>query len=119
VTGEVPAKALPVAAYDYVVEATGSAEGLKQAVAMTRPRGTLILKSTVHGDVALDTAPVVVNEITMVGSRCGRFGPALKLLAARKIHVDEMISDSIRLDYAALAFERATQPGVLKVLLQA
>jgi alcohol dehydrogenase len=118
VTGEIAGPRIPLASYDYVVEATGSADGLKQAVAMTRPRGTLILKSTVHGDVPLDAAPVVVNEITIVGSRCGRFEPALKLLARRKLFVDGMISDSIRLDYAALAFERAAHKGVLKVLLQ-
>lgn len=118
VTGEVVGDKLPIAAYDYVVEATGSAAGLKQAVAMTRPRGTLVLKSTVHGEAAMDTAPVVVNEITLIGSRCGRFEPALKLLAHRKLFVDDMISDSIRLDYAPLAFERAAHPGVLKVLLQ-
>ena len=75
--------ALPVAAYDYVVDATGSPEGLRQAVAMTRPRGTLILKSTVHGNVPLDTAPVIVNEITLVGSRCGRFEPALDDVLSR------------------------------------
>jgi alcohol dehydrogenase len=118
VVGEVASGKIPENRYDFVVEATGSAEGLKLAVAMTRPLGTLILKSTVHGDVPVDTAPIVVKEITVIGSRCGRFEPALKLLARRRIFVDEMISDSIRLDYAALAFERARQPGVLKVLLQ-
>ena len=117
VTTEIVGDHLPVAEYDYVVEATGSALGLKQAVSMTRPRGTVIMKSTVHGEVAIDTAPAIVNEITLVGSRCGRFQPALKLLAAKKINVDSMISDAIRLDYAALAFERAAQKGVLKVLL--
>src|SRR3954451_3083895 len=108
---------LPVAEYDYVVEATGTAAGLKSAVRMARPRGTVIMKSTVHGEVAIDTAPAIVNEITLVGSRCGRFEPALKLLARKKINVDAMIHDSIRLDYAPLAFERAAQKGVMKVLL--
>jgi alcohol dehydrogenase len=117
VTTEVPGDHLPVAAYDYVVEATGSAQGLRSAIAMTRPRGTVIMKSTVHGEVSVDTAAAIVNEITLVGSRCGRFEPALKLLARKKINVDDMIADSIRLDYAPLAFERAAQKGVLKVLL--
>jgi alcohol dehydrogenase len=117
VIGEIAGDKLPRARYDYVVDSTGSPEGLKQAVAMARPRGTVILKSTVHGEVAIDTAPAIVNEITLVGSRCGRFEPALKLLAARKVRVGDMISDSIRLDYAPLAFERASQRGVLKVLL--
>jgi alcohol dehydrogenase len=117
VTGEIAGDRLPVAEYDFVVEATGSAEGLKQAIQMTRPRGTVIMKSTVHAEVSVDTAPAIVNEITLVGSRCGRFEPALKMLASGKLHVDDMISDSMRLDYAPLAFERAAQKGVLKVLL--
>lgn len=117
VTGEIAGDHWPRARYDTVVESTGSPAGLRQAVAMTRPRGTVILKSTVHGEVPVDTAAAIVNEITLVGSRCGRFEPALKLLASRKVHVGDMISDSIRLDYAPLAFERASQNGVLKVLL--
>jgi alcohol dehydrogenase len=117
VTGEIAGDRLPQARYDYVVESTGSPAGLRQAVEMTRPRGTVILKSTVHGEVPVDTAPAIVNEITLVGSRCGRFEPALRLLASKKVHVDSMIDDSIRLDYAPLAFERARQRGVLKVLL--
>lgn len=116
VTGEISVK-LPAAAYEFVVEATGSAAGLQQAIGMTRPRGTVIMKSTVHGEVPIDTAPAIVNEITLVGSRCGRFEPALKLLASGRIHVDSMIADSMRLDYAPLAFERASGRGVLKVLL--
>lgn len=110
-------KKLPPSAYDYVVDATGSAEGLKQAVAMTRPRGTLILKSTVHGTVPIDTAPVIVNELTLVGSRCGRFEPALKLLGSRKVRVDQMISEVLPLEQAASAFDDAQRKGVLKVLL--
>jgi alcohol dehydrogenase len=85
---------------------------------MTRPRGTVILKSTVHGPVAMDTAPVVVNEITLVGSRCGRFEPALRLLRAGKIRVEEMISARMPLADAAHAFEVAARKGSLKVLLQ-
>ncbi len=104
--------------YDWVVEATGSAEGLKQAVAMTRPRGTVVMKSTVHGDVALDMAPVVVNEITLVGSRCGRFEPALALLGRGAVRVEEMISDTFPLAEAPRAFARAAERGVLKVLLR-
>lgn len=105
------------AAWDLVVEATGSAEGLRQAVAMTRPRGTVILKSTVHGEVALDAAPVVVNEITLLGSRCGRFEPALRLLRSGKLRLVEMIDARFPLSEAARAFEQAAARGVLKVLL--
>ncbi|WP_321475090.1 alcohol dehydrogenase catalytic domain-containing protein [uncultured Paludibaculum sp.] len=109
---------LPAAAYDYVVEATGSSEGLMQAVRMTRPRGTIVMKSTVHGAVALDAAPVIVNEITLVGSRCGRFEPALKLLQSNKLQLDRMISDEFPLAESPRAFARAQERGVLKVLLR-
>jgi threonine dehydrogenase-like Zn-dependent dehydrogenase len=111
-------KKLPRAAYDWVVDATGSAEGLRQAVAMSRPRGTVVMKSTMHGLVAIDTAPVIVNEITLIGSRCGRFEPALKLLQSGKVRVERMISEVLPLRRAPLAFRRAAQAGVLKVLLQ-
>jgi threonine dehydrogenase-like Zn-dependent dehydrogenase len=111
------AKKLPVARYEFVVEATGSSEGLRQAVQMTRPRGTVIMKSTVHGLVAIDSAPVIVNEITLIGSRCGRFEPALRLLKSRKVRVDAMISEVLPLKSAPRAFREAAKPGVLKVLL--
>jgi alcohol dehydrogenase len=112
-TGDV----LPRARYDWVVEATGAPEGLRQAVNMVRPRGTVIVKSTLHSSVPLDTAPVVVNEITLIGSRCGRFEPALELLAGTRLRVDEMISDCFPLSQAPAAFERAAEKGVLKVLI--
>jgi alcohol dehydrogenase len=114
----VVAKALPVAAYDWVVDATGSAEGLQQAVRMTRPRGTLILKSTVHGLVPVDTAPIIVNELTLVGSRCGRFAPALGLLQSGKLNLERMVSEVMPLSEAPRAFARAAEKGVLKVLLR-
>src|SRR5579871_3091472 len=110
-------KKLPRAEYDWVVDASGSGAGLEQAVTMTRPRGTVILKSTVHGLVRVDTAPVIVNEITLVGSRCGRFEPALKLLRRHKIEVQPLISEILPLDKAPLAFRRAATRGALKVLL--
>jgi threonine dehydrogenase-like Zn-dependent dehydrogenase len=113
------AKKLPVAEYEFVVEATGSSEGLRQAVGMTQPRGTVIMKSTVHGLVSVDTAPVIVNEITLVGSRCGRFEPALRLLKNRKVRVDAMISEVLPLKNAPEAFRKAAKTGVLKVLLHA
>jgi alcohol dehydrogenase len=113
------AKKLPVAKYEFVVEATGSSEGLRQAVQMTQPRGTVIMKSTVHGLVSIDSAPVIVNEITLVGSRCGRFEPALRLLKNRKVRVDAMISEVFPLKDARRAFRAAAKPGVLKVLLHA
>jgi len=108
---------LPTAEYDWVVEATGNPEGLRTAAAMVRPRGTVVLKSTVHGAVAMDTAPIVVNEITLVGSRCGRFEAALTLLGDERIRLEEMIVDRFSLQDARQAFERAAQPGVLKILV--
>ena len=109
----------PVAAYDWVVDATGSSDGLQQAVRMTRPRGTLIMKSTIHGLVGVDTAPIIVNELTLVGSRCGRFEPALRLLRSGKVRVDRLISEILPLQEAVRAFDLAAQKGVLKVLLRA
>ncbi len=117
VATEVAGNRLPAARYGWVVDATGSAEGLRQAVSMTRPRGTVILKSTVHGGVSVDTAAVIVPEITLIGSRCGRFAPALKLLKSGKIRLDDMISERLPLAEAPRAFARAAAPGVLKVLL--
>jgi threonine dehydrogenase-like Zn-dependent dehydrogenase len=108
---------VPHAAYDWVVEATGSQTGLTDAIRTTRPRGVVIMKSTVHGSVSFDAAGVIVNEITLIGSRCGRFEPALELLKAGKIHLDAMISERMPLQMAAKAFARAAEKRVLKVLL--
>jgi alcohol dehydrogenase len=108
---------LPHARFDWVVEATGSAEGLNDAIRMTRPRGTVIMKSTVHGSVSFDAAAAIVNEITLTGSRCGRFEPALELLKSKKISVQEMISARMPLRDAPEAFSKAAEKGVLKVLL--
>ena len=115
---EIAHGALPVAEYDWVVDATGSPEGLRSAAAMTRPRGTVILKSTVHGTVAVDTAPIIVNELTLVGSRCGRFEAALPLLSHPLVRVEEMIAGRFPLAEAPQAFARAAERGVLKVLLE-
>jgi alcohol dehydrogenase len=108
---------LPAAAYDWVIEATGSVDGLQQAVQMVRPRGTVFMKSTVHGKASIDTAPIIVNEITMVGSRCGRFEPALNLLRTRSVNVADMISEAFPLSHAPRAMARAAERGVMKVLL--
>lgn len=118
VTTELVPRKLPQRAYRWVVDATGSAGGLRAAVTMCEPRGTVIMKSTVHGRVTMDTAPVIVNEITLIGSRCGRFEPALRMLAAKKIDVASLIDEEFPLDHAAAAFARAATRGVLKVLLR-
>ena len=102
---------------DIVVDATGSAAGFAAALAATRPRGTLVLKSTVAAAAKLNLAPVVINEITVVGSRCGSFEPALRALEAGSIEVRSLISARRRLRDAADALELAATPGVLKVLV--
>ena len=109
----------PAAQYGWVVEATGSAEGLRTAAAMVWPRGTVIMKSTVHGLAPVDTAPLIVNEITLVGSRCGRFEAALPLVGQPGIRVEEMIAARYALREAPQAFARAAARGTLKVLLTA
>jgi threonine dehydrogenase-like Zn-dependent dehydrogenase len=118
VTTEIVRAKLPERAYPIVVDATGSAKGLQAAVAMCVPRGTVVMKSTVHGLVPFDTAPAIVNEVTLVGSRCGRFEPALRLLSSGKMRIADLISEEFRLGRAAEAFERAATKGVLKVLLR-
>jgi len=110
---------VPVAAFDFAVDATGSADGLRAAAELVRPRGTLVLKSTVHGAVAVDTAPLIVNEITLVGSRCGRFEVSLPLIEHRIIPVETMIQARFPLSEAPRAFARAAERGTLKVLLEA
>ena len=117
ITTELTNGRLPVSGFRYVVDATGSPGGLREAVSMTEPRGTVIMKSTVHGEVPIDTAPIIVNEITLVGSRCGRFEPALQLLERRAIDVASLVSERMRLTEAPEAFAHAAKTGVLKVLL--
>jgi threonine dehydrogenase-like Zn-dependent dehydrogenase len=102
---------------DIVVEATGSPAGFATARELVRPRGTLVLKSTYHGDLSLNMSMVVVDEVTLVGSRCGPFAPALRLLEQRLVDIEALIHDTFSLDEGLAAFERATAPGVLKVLL--
>lgn len=102
---------------DVVVEVTGSASGFAAACKLLRPRGTLILKSTFHGDVQLDLSRLVVDEITVVGSRCGPFPAALRLLEQRLVDVEPLLHATYSLADGLAAFERAVQPGVLKVLL--
>lgn len=101
-----------------VVEATGSERGLAMAMRVVEPRGTLVLKSTVAASHELSLAPLVINEVTVVGSRCGRFEPALQALAQGRISVEPMIHGSFPLEEGLAAFARAREPGVLKVLLR-
>lgn len=104
--------------WDIVVEATGSPSGLEFARRALRPRGTLVLKSTYRGEVTLDLAPFVVDEITVVGSRCGPFPPALELLARGAVDPLPLIEARYPLSRALEAFEVAAAPGSMKVLLE-
>ena len=103
---------------EVVVEATGSTLGLTLATETVQPRGTLILKSTVAQEHSLSLAPLVINEITVIGSRCGRFAPALQALAHKQITVASLITAIHPLADGIAALNRAAEPGVLKVLLR-
>jgi threonine dehydrogenase-like Zn-dependent dehydrogenase len=104
-------------AFDVVVEASGSASGFDLALDLLEPKGTLVLKSTFHGTSAVEAARVVVDEITVIGSRCGRFAPALDLLARGAIDVEPFVSEIVSLDRGVDAMALAAKDGVMKVLL--
>jgi threonine dehydrogenase-like Zn-dependent dehydrogenase len=104
--------------FDVVVEASGSANGFDLALDLLRSRGTLVLKSTFHGAAELHAARIVVDEISVVGSRCGRFAPALELLKTNAVDVESLISEERTLRDGLSAIKRAGEPGVLKVLLR-
>ena len=105
------------AKYDMVVDATGAKESFPLAVSKTKPRGVFVLKSTYAGEVDFNLAPIVIDEIQMIGSRCGRFAPALDLLKRGQIDVEPMIHARHSIKDALAGFEKARTPGVLKVLL--
>lgn len=104
--------------WDIVIEATGSISGFENAMALTKPRGVLVLKSTVAGSKEINLAPVVINEITVLGSRCGQFKPALRLLENGKIDFKPLISGIYNVDDAIKAFEKNKEKDTLKVLLK-
>ena len=104
--------------FDISVDCTGNPEGFNIARRALRPRGTLILKSTYAGNLSLDASSLVVDEITLIGSRCGPFVPALELLATGKVDVQYLIDSSYPLSQGLEAFEKAKTKGVLKVLLE-
>lgn len=104
--------------FDVVIEASGSESGFATALDMVRPRGKIVLKSTFHGTPVWQASRVVVDEITIVGSRCGRFAPALDLLATGSVNVEHLISDEFSLSHGVVAMKHAAKTGVLKVLLR-
>jgi threonine dehydrogenase-like Zn-dependent dehydrogenase len=105
--------------YDVVIEATGTLEGFMVARQSVRPRGTIILKSTYKGDVKVDFSGIVVDEINLIGSRCGPFEPALQLLKNGRVTPLPLIEATYPLVQGLDAFEHARRPGALKILIQA
>lgn len=103
--------------YDFVVEATGSADGVELAFQLVKPRGTIVLKTTVAYGKEMNLAPVVIDEIKIVGSRCGPFEPALRAMADKLINVKPLISAIYKPDKVSAAFKKASEKGSLKVLL--
>ncbi|MDB9485970.1 alcohol dehydrogenase catalytic domain-containing protein [Dolichospermum circinale CS-537/01] len=104
--------------FDVSIDCTGNPEGFNTARRALRPRGTLILKSTYAGNLSLDASALVVDEITLIGSRCGPFVPALELLATEKVNVQSLIQGIYPLSLGLEAVEKAKTQGVLKVLLE-
>jgi threonine dehydrogenase-like Zn-dependent dehydrogenase len=104
--------------FDVVVECTGNAEGFDIARRAVRPRGTIVMKSTYAGDLKINASALVVDEITLVGSRCGPFDKAIEALATRKIDVSDLIDATYPLDKAITAFGHAQRAGAMKVLVE-
>jgi threonine dehydrogenase-like Zn-dependent dehydrogenase len=111
-------KDLPKQLFDTVIEASGSASGFQLALQILSPRGTIILKSTTHEQIQLNLAPIVVNEIQIIGSRCGQFEPAIRLLNKNRIHVAPLITSIFPFNEWEKAFILAQEPKSLKILLQ-
>lgn len=104
--------------FDVVIEATGSESGFLDTMRLAKPRGMVVLKSTIASKNKLDLTPVIVNEITFVGSRCGPFRPAIQALASGIISVDDLIDSVYSLDNLNDALDAARNPERLKVLLR-
>ena len=109
---------IPMGYFDLVVEATGSAEGFSLARHAVRPRGTIVLKSTYKGDIQTNFSSIVVDEITIVGSRCGPFPKALHFIEKKLVDPTILIEGRYALSEVLKAVEQAAQPGALKVILQ-
>lgn len=107
-----------LASFDIVIEATGSTGGFETSLSLVKPRGVLVLKSTIAAKEGLNLAPVVINEITILGSRCGQFEPALRLMGAKRLDISPLISKIYPIDEAVSAFEKNKEKDILKVLLK-
>lgn len=112
-----PVTELEPKSFDLVVDATGSSAGMLSAVELVRPRGTIVLKSTYHGDLVFNPAPLVIDEVTIIGSRCGPFEPAIAALTSGDIRVEPLIDAVFPLEDSVAAFVSAQAPETLKVLI--
>ena len=110
--------AKPTKTADVVVECTGAADGLAMAMALVRPRGRIVLKSTVADTAGLNLAPIVVDEVTVVGSRCGPMDAAVEELAAGRVRVEPLITAEYPLDEVIAALQEAAKPDAIKVLIR-
>jgi threonine dehydrogenase-like Zn-dependent dehydrogenase len=106
------------ARFDIVIEASGSPSGLANALRLVKPRGIVVLKSTHHGATPVETSQVVVNEVTIIGSRCGRFRPALEFLARGSVDLSPLITQRLPLEDGLFAFHQAAHPDAMKVIIQ-
>lgn len=113
----VDGQSLPRGRAQIVVDCTGDESGFAQALDLVQPRGTIILKSTYHGLPQADLTRVAVNEIRLIGSRCGPFAPALRLLEHKLVDVESMIEGRYPLEQGIAAMEHAMQKGALKILI--
>jgi threonine dehydrogenase-like Zn-dependent dehydrogenase len=104
--------------YDVVVDCSGNSAGLASAIALVRPRGTVILKSTAAAGAAMNLAPVVINEITIIGSRCGRFAPAIEALASHAFDPGPLIDGDYSLDDGVAAFAAAADKSKFKIVIR-
>jgi len=104
--------------FDVAIEATGSSSGLGTALKLVKPRGTVVLKSTHHGSSSLDASLIVVNEIKVVGSRCGRIRHAIDFLARHQIDLRDLVSERLPLENGLRGFEFAAASSSMKVILQ-
>lgn len=102
---------------DVVVDCTGSAQGFELAMRLVRPRGTIVLKSTVAQGIPLNLAPLVIDEVTVLGSRCGPFGEAIRALEHDTVDVLSLVSKRMKLEQGVEAMDLAGRPGVMKVIL--
>ena len=111
-------KRMPEKEFDIVIESSGSPEGLPEAVKLTKPRGTVILKSTYNGNLNWNPAQVVIDEITIIGSRCGPFDKAINLLSSGKVSTKKLLTTTFPLEEWEKAFDMATRDDVFKIALK-